>query len=271
MSEWSELEAELEVWRLRGRRATFWWRDDDAVEPTPALERLLELAGRHGVPLMLAVIPAGATRALARRIAEAGDGVVPVQHGFAHRNHAPSDARKWELGTHRPGDEVLAELARGRARMDALFGEDWLPVMVPPWNRIAPEVTARLGAHGYVGLSTIAPRAATEASPGVLQVNAHLDIMRWDAPRGFLGTAPALRQLIAHLRDRRTGAADPVADPGEPSGVLTHHLAHDAEGWAFLDRLLGILAAHPAAAFAHPRGIFEAGPKISGTGARGAA
>ena len=267
MSEWSELEAELDAWRRRGQQATVWWRDDDAVEPTPALERLLDLAGRYRVPLMLAVIPAGATQALARRIAEAGDAVVPVQHGFAHQNHAPAGARKWELGTHRPLDEVLDELARGRARMDALFGEGWLSVLVPPWNRIAPKVTARLGALGYLGLSTITARAAPEASPGVLQVNTHLDIMRWAAPRGFLGTAPALAQLVAHLRDRRTGAADAK----EPSGLLTHHLAHDAEAWDFLDRLLGTLSAHPAAAFAHPRGVFAATPKMSGAGARGAA
>ena len=48
MGEWSDLEAELEAWRCRGRRATFWWRDDDAVEATPALERLLGLADGSG-------------------------------------------------------------------------------------------------------------------------------------------------------------------------------------------------------------------------------
>ena len=267
MCDWSDLEAELDAWRLRGLRATFWWRDDDAVEATPALERLLGLAARHGVPLMLAVIPARATPSLAERLAEAGPGVVPVQHGFAHRNHAPAGERKWELGVHRPLAEVLEELARGRARMDALLGAGWQPILVPPWNRIAPEVTARLGALGYTGLSTITPREAPWASPGLRQVNTHLDIMRWEAPRGFLGTGPALRQVIAHLSARRSGAADPE----EPTGILTHHLAHDAEAWDFLDRLLGALGAHPAAVFETPRAIFEAAPGLPDSDTRGAA
>ena len=267
MCDWSDLGAELDAWRLRGRRAAFWWRDDDAVEATPALERLLGLAARHGVPVMLAVIPARAAPSLARRLAESGPGAVPVQHGFAHRNHAPDGERKWELGAHRPPAEVLEELARGRACMDALFGADWLPALVPPWNRIAPEVAAALDSLGYCGLSAMAPRRAAWAAPGVRQVNTHLDIMRWAAPRGFLGTATALEGLIAHLKARRGGAADAA----EPSGILSHHLAHDEAAWDFLERLLETLRGHAAAAFEHPRALFGAAPEGPGLGARGAA
>lgn len=267
MTDWSDLKGELDTWAREGQRATFWWRDDDAVEPTPTLDRLLDLAQRHDAPLMLAVIPARAAPALAERIAEAGNHVVPAQHGYAHRNHAPAGERKCELGTHRPLAEVLEELARGRAVMDSHFGDAWLPVMVPPWNRIGPEVTGRLSTLGYVGLSTIAPRAAAYAAPKVLQVNTHLDIMRWQAPRGFLGTGPALTRLTAHLRARRTGQADAE----EPTGLLTHHLAHDAAVWDFLERLLEALSVHPAAAFAHPRTLFDLTPEVSGAGTRGAA
>ena len=68
---------------------------------------------------------------------------------------------------------------------------------------------------------------------------------RSPAWRGFLGTAEALDLLAGHLRARRLGAAD-VA---EPSGLLSHHGAHDEACWAFLDELLGRLAEHPAARF----------------------
>ena len=98
------------------------WRDPETCRR--ATERLLGLAGRHDVPLMLAVIPARATEALAQRLAEAGEAVVAVQHGFAHRNHAPTGERKWELGTHRPTDEILDELARGRDPADEAFLEE---------------------------------------------------------------------------------------------------------------------------------------------------
>ena len=267
MKDWAKLEAELDAWRAQGRRAAIWWRDDDAVEPTPALERLLDLAGKHRAPLMLAVIPARANMALAHRIAQAGPDALPVQHGYAHLNHAPADDKKWELGGHRPLPQVLEELARGRTRMDALFADAWMPVLVPPWNRIAPQVTARLGDLGYTGLSAHTPRAAPLAAPGVQQVNTHVDIMRWQAPRGFLGGAAVLEALTAHLRARRDG----LADPKEPSGILTHHLAHDDACWLFLDRLLGMLQADPAVDLVHPRQAFAPASEDTGQGARGAA
>ncbi len=262
MNDWPDLAAELDAWRHGGRRVTLWWRDDDAVAPSLALDRLFDLARRHDAPLMLAIIPARATPALACRIAEAGPDAVPVQHGFAHVNHAPPGDRKWELGAHRPLAKVLEELTRGRARMDALFAGNWLPVMVPPWNRIAPEVAAALGGLGYRGLSSIGPRDRPFATPGVLQVNAHADIMRWRAPRGFLGVEGALKWLLAHLGDRRLGRADAE----EPSGLLTHHLAHDTACWNFLERLLDTLQAHPAVVFVKPREAFSHS-QVAATGA----
>ena len=36
--DWAVLGDELARWREAGRSATFWWRDDDAVQRTPALE-----------------------------------------------------------------------------------------------------------------------------------------------------------------------------------------------------------------------------------------
>jgi hypothetical protein len=37
------------------------------------------------------------------------------------------------------------------------------------------------------------------------------------------------------------------AESAEPSGILSHHLVHDAAAWDFLAELLARLAAHPAA------------------------
>ena len=46
MTGWQALAGELDRWQRAGRRADFWWRDDDAVAPGLALERLLGLARR---------------------------------------------------------------------------------------------------------------------------------------------------------------------------------------------------------------------------------
>jgi hypothetical protein len=245
MTDWPDLTQELDAWATAGAVATLWWRDDDAVEPTPALEHLLDLSARHGLPLTLAVIPGRASLALAARIAVAGETIVPVQHGFAHRNHARPPARKTELGADRPAVVVCEELACGQARMAALFGARARPFLVPPWNRIDGGLIPSLAGLGYRALSTYDTCAAVLAAPGLAQVNCHLDIMRWSAPRGFAGDGVTLRRLLHHLRGRRGG----TMEAREPIGLLTHHAAHDAESWVFLDRLLSVLRAHPAVRF----------------------
>src|SRR5690606_39595463 len=53
--EWTALEAELDLWAEAGRVASFWWRDDDATDVTPPLERLLRLKDSTRTPLTLAV------------------------------------------------------------------------------------------------------------------------------------------------------------------------------------------------------------------------
>ena len=58
---------ELDGWQAAGGIARFWLRDDDAVEPTAALDRLL--GAMNGMPLTLAVIPAFSGAALAARLA----------------------------------------------------------------------------------------------------------------------------------------------------------------------------------------------------------
>ena len=257
MTSWENLQAELDAWAEAGLTAQFWWRDDDAVEPTAALNRLLDLAARHDAPLALAVIPARAAQALGRLL----DGhplATPVQHGFAHRNHAPPDEKKIELGPHRPLDVVSEELLRGRALMTGLFGERFLPMLVPPWNRIAGALVEALPALGLTAVSAHGARSQPEPLPGLRQVNTHADILRWTDPRGFLGEAEALSLVCGHLQARRQGQAGPP-DPAEPTGILSHHLAHDEKTWDFLERLLAVLAEHGAASVLRVERTLETG------------
>lgn len=252
MSGWQALAAELDRWQAAGRRASFWWRDDDAVAGGPALDRLLALARRHRLPLALAVIPAAADAGLVEALDDAPQLYV-LQHGYAHANHAPAGEKTVELGSHRPLPAVLDELRRGRRRLRGLFGERLVPALVPPWNRIDPGVVRRLGALGFTGLSTFRARPRSAAAPGIRQVNCHIEIMNWQT-RGFIGREPALGFALEHLRRRREGGADAA----EPTGLMTHHLAHDAAAWRFLDRFLGATASHPAARWLSARQVFPA-------------
>jgi hypothetical protein len=250
MSVWDALEAELDRWAPA--RATLWWRDDDAAAPSPALERLLGLAD---VPLGLAAIPAASGPALAAYLA-ARQQVAVLQHGFAHVNHEAPGQDRMELGTARPASLVLAELARGWRRLVALFGQQALPVLVPPWNRIADGLVALLPGQGYRGLSGWGARPRP-APGGLCRVNTHVDIIAWHAGRRFVGPEAAVDRAIRHLRARREGRADIE----EPSGLLTHHLVMEGEAFDFVAEFLARTARHPAVRWCAPAEIFCAGDK----------
>lgn len=230
MSTWQALGEEAARWQEAGRTAQLWWRDDDAANSGPAMDRLLELHRATRVPLALAVVPAHATPALADRLA-AETGVDLLQHGYAHLNHASPGEKKAELGPHRPAMVVLGELGTGWLALERLFGDRALGVMVPPWNRIAPALVPTLPEIGFSGLSTFGPRKRVRPVRGLLQVNTHADLIDWKNGGGFAGERVVLGALVAALAHARTVTAEPV-------GLLSHHLAMDGGAWDFLRSVL---------------------------------
>jgi hypothetical protein len=258
MTDWADLERELDAWARAGQDATFWWRDDDAVTTTPALRHLLDLAATAAgrpVPLALAVIPAQADGALAEAL-RAADRVVALQHGYAHTNHAVAGGKKAEFGIGRDSAVALHELQKGGQRLRELFGRHALPVFVPPWNRIDPALAGRLAELGIRGLSTYGPRPADAQEHGIAVVNTHVDIIDWHGGRRFLGIAGCLQLAIGHLAARR----ERRADPSEPTGLLTHHLVHDENAWSFLAAFLQHTSRHPAVRWADVRQLFGCSP-----------
>lgn len=239
MADWSDLKRELDLWRDAGRVATFWWRDDDAVEATPALEPLLALSQRHGVPVHLAVVPAGITSGLVARVAEAPL-VQVVQHGLAHRNHEPKGAGASEFGAHRDLALQIDDLRRGwRLLADAGF-RHLLPVFVPPWNRICDPTLRQLPGLGYRALSAFEGPTTRIDLPDLLQLHAMVDPIRWKKGHDFRGAEVMLDMIVAELADRRAGRSDPAA----PTGLLTHHLQTGPAVWTFVNDLMTRLADH---------------------------
>lgn len=222
---------------------SFWWRDDDAVTATPALDRLLALARGFNVPLGLAVIPKAATAALAERVGDA-DGVRVLQHGWQHRRHSPEGEKKMELGDHRPIGAVLDELRMGRERLAALVPTRFLPVLVPPWNRVSARVAAQRASAGLIGISTFGRRQSRDPR----WVNTQVDIIDWTT-RAALPPAQAYALLCRELQRRLKG-------DGEPIGLLSHHLLHGDASWAFLEDLLALVDGHPAVAWPGLEALF---------------
>ena len=117
-----QLAHELRAWRSAGRAAQLWWRDDDARQGTPALDRLLALSDRHGAPLALAAIPGPGVREIARAVFGRPQ-VVVIQHGVDHVNR-----RDGSLAGEFP-------CAAGAAEITARLNEAWATFEDAPCTR----------------------------------------------------------------------------------------------------------------------------------------
>lgn len=231
MADFTRLRKALAASRADGMAVPIWWRDDDAVASSPALDRLLRVSESLEIPVHLAVIPALAEPSLTGRI-EGSDTKV-LAHGWTHANHAPAGAKKAEFG--HVHAHANAQLEDGRKRMEKLFAAHFLPVFVPPWNRIHPTYTAIIAEFGFKGLSTFGPRVASADAAALTIINTHVDPINWRGNRDLVDPAQLVAQTVQLLENRRTG----MADATEPLGLLTHHLVHTEAIWEFAETWLG--------------------------------
>lgn len=245
---------ELDAWREMDRTATFWWRDDDSVNEDPAIDFMLTVRRRLQIPLAISAVPTSTDALFAEAVLAESD-VWVLQHGYAHHDQAPTGEKKCEFAGNRAKRVVCEELCAGARLLKDLFGARSLPVLVPPWNRIHEDWIRELPGLGYRGLSLFAPRSMAYAAPGIRVVNTHVDVIDWRGTREYVGLKDALGRVVLHLKKRRRNDVD--AD--EPTGLLTHHLVHDAHCWAFLEELVGRTMTHPAARWLNAAYIFSCG------------
>lgn len=208
-----------------GCEVAFWWRDDDAGKYSKQLERILELAASTRVPLGLAVVPALLDAATVSRVLAAPE-VFVLQHGWAHANHAMVGEKSIELGGSLDWQSGRVELENGRLALEAAFGERFLSVMVPPWNRIDDQFMRNLSAVGYSGVSTFAGDRRG-ADHHLIHVNSHIDVIDWRRGRK-MKSLDTIDEEIATLRKRHDTNL---------VGILTHHLEMTADDMIQLARL----------------------------------
>jgi hypothetical protein len=223
-----------------GRTVKLWLRDDDAVLPSQPLETLLSMTGSNGVPVTLAVIPHETGESLAARLESTPNAFVAV-HGWSHVNHALAGEKKQELDGHRAAEIVLGELKAGFEKLQALHKGRFIPMLVPPWNRIAAGLLPELGKQGFSSLSVFGPEK--QGSPIPL-INSHVDIMDWHGSRGGRPAPVLFAELAIEIKRE---------NPAPMIGVLTHHLVHDAAACAFLEALFALTKDHPGCEWVVPQ------------------
>jgi hypothetical protein len=236
--DWAPLRSELALWQADGRTLPVWWRDDDAIEPTPQLDRMATMSKDLGIPVHLAVIPGRAKRDLVSYVHSHGV-FRPVVHGWRHVNHGP---RRGPASEFFSGNILSVSRAwRGMRRMRKLFGDSFLPMFVAPWNHVSPSLHEPLASLGFKAVSVIGPRPRRMACDGLVHINAHIDPIDWSRQRRLVDPDEIVTWLTAHLQDRRLGRCDAT----EPLGLMTHHLVHEEEVWDFCAALLTELLSGP--------------------------
>lgn len=223
-----------------------WLRDDDAGPWTAGLAAWLDWLAARSLPAALAVVPAWLEAPTAEAILKAPQLAV-LQHGIAHANHAAPGAKRIELGGTQGRKALRFGLEQGRRRLERTFAERFLPVLVPPWNRIDADVEAMLPQLGYSAISTFHGRQAP-AVPGLQRIDTHIDVIDWRARR--LRPLAALDAELDHL-------AEALAE--KPIGILTHHAELDAETRVSFGRWLDSLARRYRLQWFAPRDLLRGG------------
>ncbi len=233
---WAPVHHQLQLWLDENRKAQMWLRDDDAVTVTRNLERLVDLCRPHGICPLIACVPKGANPELAAYLSASQ--VEAAMHGWSHANHQPAGIKAQEFPPHRGQAVILEELRQAVARLDNLFGGKTVPIYVPPWNRIDPEVAGLLPGLGFVGLSTFGNKRLLAEAEALKEINTHVDIIDWAGTRGGWALDLLIVKLAQELERARCD--------GGVVGILTHHLVHDDRAWRFLDELVEEIGPHPA-------------------------
>lgn len=237
----ARLSAELEHWYSANREPRLFWRDDDCVAVTDALDQLGTFANQLNIPILLAIIPSLAQPSLSPWLAEHRF-FDPALHGYAHRNYAPSDEKKQELGHHRPISAVLKELNQGKLHLEHLLGRDLFPFLVPPWNRISSDVAGRITEIGMAGISAF---SWTETTPLVPHLNCHIDLINWRDQRKAKSLVLLVDEFIAALGQARLNGYKPI-------GILSHHRVHETAHWLVMEDFAEFVANHTRSNWCQP-------------------
>ncbi len=235
-----QLRSLLERSQTAGKFVEIFFRDDDVDEDEASLRRLLGIFTSRKIPIILGVIPAKLTASATALLLEKErdfPGLIELtQHGWQHVNHEVSE-RKCEFGSSRNFAEQLADIQRGQMRMSEVFGEQWFPAFIPPWNRCTTQTCQVLNQLGFRVLSKLHGKLSSSPDFQGREISVTLDIFTWK--NGAI-LKPA-EEIFTELANQ--------IGLGEPLGIMLHHKVMNDASFAFLESLLIELSASYAIRF----------------------
>ena len=214
-------------------RIKLFFRADDIGVPSNHFAILLELFGRHRIPLCLAVVPTWLTRARWTAFSALCDPEDELwcwhQHGFSHRNHEVS-GKKCEFGPHRAADQVRYDIERGRDRLAHLMGRSFSPYFTPPWNRCSQTALETTEELGFLAVSR--SRGAHPDSLTLPDFFINVDLHTRKEPDPQTSLQALGREFELAVRSGRLG-------------IMLHHQRMNRSAFTFLSDLLTLITNHP--------------------------
>lgn len=276
---WKPIDKELNRWARDGLKLPVWWRDDDAIEDTKQLHRLLELSADQSVPLALACVPMNLKPNLLRLLHGKQD-ISVILHGWSHENNSGTGRSPSEFPDAASSSQDIEKIRQGVKILSNAFSNQFVPVMAPPWHQMNNELIQRLPEAGIHTLSLLGARHARSDPNNLSRLNVHFSPIDYRNGPKLKKTDVIVHQILRSLVRRRMAAqqqgrfkrwmtsiqstsrfADGIreiradlrgnilVDSTEPFGIVTHHLDHDEEIWAFVHNWLRLLSRHPKVVF----------------------
>jgi hypothetical protein len=209
------------------------FRADDIGIPSLNFSKLIGCFKKHHLPLCLATVPAWLSKSRLKDLKRLTGGDCSQwcwhQHGHLHRNFEKS-GKKQEFGPARPLKVINDSLAGGRARLENLLDNDFLPVFTPPWNRCSDTTLQALADLGYHAVSRdLGAHPQTPINLPDFQVRVDLHTRKEPSPQ---------LSFDALLNEIEEGLASGLC------GIMIHHQRMNTLALDLLDLLLAQINKH---------------------------
>ena len=219
------------------------FRADDIGAGGRAFEAMCKLFRHHAIPLAMAVVPAWLSSARQDQLFRAAPMDEPIwgwhQHGWRHVNWQKT-GKKSEFGDNRPFEKQSRDIQQGRLKMELLFGDYFIPVFTPPWNRLCASTLKILQTLRFeaVSLSGPIPRGI-KSSAALSNLKVQLDLhTRKSADPNSDFSAEVARSCKSHQGSALLHEISTAPARKENIGFMIHHHRMTLFAFEFLDALL---------------------------------
>jgi hypothetical protein len=231
--DWREQLASTLERNLGNHIPTFFFRADDIGAGGRAFHALCELFRYHQTPLAMAVVPAWLTTDRTSQLFSTAPLEEPLwgwhQHGWRHVNLQRTGGKS-EFGEERPIEKQWRDIYQGLKKMTKIFGERFIPVFTPPWNRL-PTATLRILQElnfKAVSMTGLLPRIFKPGA-GFKNLRIQLDLHTRKAKDGRADFLDLLDELSTFMTKKG------------PVGIMLHHHRMTPFAFQFLGELLHLL------------------------------